>query len=369
MAVSFGFARYGFGLFVPELRAAFGLSTGAVGAITSAAYVAYLFGLLGAGALSRRYGPRLPVLVGCACAAGGTGLVAMAGSPRVLVLGVVLAASSSGWCWAPFFDATSVLLPAAAHDRALAIISTGTTFGLVLAGPLALLCAGSTDGWRWAWAGFAAAATVTALACAPLLPARPHVAPARGAVCSARPLWQRSGTAPLLGLSAAFGGLGGVYFTYAVDLVRGAGLSAAWGALLWTIIGAGGLAGLAAGHLVARAGLGRSTAGCVLLLAAGTAALPAEPTAVLVVALSALGFGAAYMTLGALLAMWSTRVYPDQPTGGFTLVLVAMAAGSSLAPLAFTPLVGAAGLPGGFLCLAALTPLGALLRPARPHRR
>jgi predicted MFS family arabinose efflux permease len=367
VAVSFGFARYGVGLFLPELRAAFGLSAGAVGAMTSASYVAYLAGLLGAGALARRRGPRLPVLLGCASAAVGTGVVAVAGHPGVLAAGVVLAASASGWCWAPFFDATVALLPAAAHDRVLAVTSTGTTFGLVLAGPVALLCSGSGGGWRWAWAGFAAAASVTALACARLLPAAP-AAPGAGRPSAARSLWRRAGSAPLLGASAAFGGLGGVYFTYAVDLVRAAGLPAAWGSLLWTLLGAGGLAGLAAGHLAARAGLGRGLALCLLLLAAGTAALPAAPTAVLVVAPAALVYGAAYMTFAALLALWSTRLYPDQPTSGFTVVLVAMAAGSILAPLASVPLVAAVGLGGSFLVVAALVPLAALLRPAAEQR-
>lgn len=364
IAVSYGFARYGFGLFVPVLREQFALSTTTIGAVASASYASYLAGLLGAGVLARRRGPRLPVLLGLAAATLGTALVAVADRPGVLAAGVVVAASSPGWCWAPFSDATALLLAPRHQERTLAVISTGTTFGLVLAGPAALLAATSDTGWRWAWAAFAAAAGVTGLLNLHLLPARPPPRPDPTGTGGLGWL-RRPGAGRLLALSAAYGSSGAVYSTFAVDLVRAAGLSPVWSALLWALIGLGGVTGVLTGALVTRFGLRGSISGAVLLMAAAIAALAIAPSHPGPAAVSAVAFGAAFMPVAALLAIWSARVYPDRPSSGFTAVLTALAAAAMAAPALFGILATTTSLRMTFVVLAVATLPAALLRPAR----
>jgi hypothetical protein len=46
VAVAFGLARYGYGLFVPVFREAFDLSTEMVGFLASGAYASYLVALI-----------------------------------------------------------------------------------------------------------------------------------------------------------------------------------------------------------------------------------------------------------------------------------------------------------------------------------
>lgn len=48
IAMSFGMARYGFGLLAPDIRASFGLSSGALG-LLEASYLAYLVATVTAG--------------------------------------------------------------------------------------------------------------------------------------------------------------------------------------------------------------------------------------------------------------------------------------------------------------------------------
>ncbi|MGI8650547.1 MAG: MFS transporter, partial [Rubrobacter sp.] len=185
IAVAYGFARYGFGLFVPTFRDEFGLSTGAVGLISSAGYAAYLSAMVLTGFLVQRMGPRFPVVAGAGCAGAGMLLIATAQSALQLVVGVVLAGSSAGFCWAPFSDAVAMLVAEEHQGRVLSVISTGTTFGLIVAGPVVLLTAtgGSSDGsgWRYAWAAFAIAALLVALWNARLLPGEPYCKPDVGA--------------------------------------------------------------------------------------------------------------------------------------------------------------------------------------------
>jgi predicted MFS family arabinose efflux permease len=378
IAVAYGFARYGFGLFVPVLRAEFELSTALIGVVSSASYGSYLIGLLGAGVLTRRHGPRRPVLLGLGAAAVGTALVAVADHPATLAAGVVLAASSPGWCWAPFSDATTALLPPSARERALAVISTGTTFGLLVASPAALLPGVADSGWRWVWCGFATAALLACAANLRLLPrSAASTSPARTALDPrpghrrlrpGRTGLRRPGSARLLALSAAYGGLGAVYFTFAVDLVRAAGLSQIWANLLWALVGLGGLTGLLTGHLVDHAGLRRAITACALLLTAAIAVLAAAPAHAVLVAISAIAFGAAFMPLAALLSIWSARVHPDRPTTGFTAVLTVLAAASILTPALFGILAQATDMRLTFTVLAALHAPVALLRPASDGR-
>src|SRR6056297_697663 len=96
-AISYGPGRMGFGLFVPEFRDAFSMSTSAIGFVSSFGFLGFFIGLLTAQALLRRRGPELPVLCGLSAATLGMGLVAVAASLPVLAIGVFLATSSAGF--------------------------------------------------------------------------------------------------------------------------------------------------------------------------------------------------------------------------------------------------------------------------------
>ena len=98
IAVAYGFARYGYGLFVPIFRDEFGLSTQMVGLISSSGYAAYLLAMVLTGFLTGRTGPRFLVVTGTVCAGLGMVLISTAQGPLPLVAGVVLAGSSPGFC-------------------------------------------------------------------------------------------------------------------------------------------------------------------------------------------------------------------------------------------------------------------------------
>jgi len=63
-AVAFGPARTAYGLFLPDVRAEFGLSTEAAGTIGSALQLGYLLSLLATGLLIGRLGPRALTVAG-----------------------------------------------------------------------------------------------------------------------------------------------------------------------------------------------------------------------------------------------------------------------------------------------------------------
>ncbi|WP_405803130.1 MFS transporter [Streptomyces sp. NBC_01187] len=173
IGVTYGFARYGYGLCLPEFRREFGLSVSRVGLIGSASYLGCLAALLLVGGLVARFGPRPLVVTGGLAATLGTGMVALAPGPGTLTAGLVLAGRSSGFAWAPYSDAIDRMVPRRLRERVTGAIATGTAFGVLVAGPLTLATRGA--GWRYAWLTFAALSLLTTLANARVLPSGPHV--------------------------------------------------------------------------------------------------------------------------------------------------------------------------------------------------
>jgi hypothetical protein len=72
-AVAYGPARTGYGLFVPDFREEFGISTGTAGVIGSGLQAGFLLALAATALLVARLGPRL--LVAAGDAAGGRGRI------------------------------------------------------------------------------------------------------------------------------------------------------------------------------------------------------------------------------------------------------------------------------------------------------
>lgn len=71
IAVSFGLARYGYGLLLPEMQAELSISPGAAGLIASGTYVSYLLANFGVVWLTGRRGPRAAIGLAAALAAAG----------------------------------------------------------------------------------------------------------------------------------------------------------------------------------------------------------------------------------------------------------------------------------------------------------
>ncbi len=371
IAVAYGFARYGYGLFVPVFREEFELSTKTVGLISSAGYAAYLLAMVSTGFLVGRMGPRLPVVTGMLCAAAGMLLIATAQSFLPLVVGVVLATSSAGFCLAPFSDAVAMVVEEERRGRVLSVVSTGTSFGLALAGPVVLLTAtggfGNDSGWRYAWATFAVVALLVALWNARLLPGEPYrqasaeagAKDGTGVLC---PGWfLRRGSAPLLGQAFSYGLITAFYYTFAVDLVRQSGFGEAWGPILWSLVGVAGVTGVTAGDAVSRFGLGSCLVVCLGVLALSIGALGLTEGSWLLVVVCAMAFGASYLPIGALLVLWSANVFHESPATGLSVVLFSMALGSVVGPAVLGVVAGVFDLRVAFWCAAALTVLSIVL--------
>ena len=352
IAVAFGPARNGFGLFLPDFREQFGLSVELSGLIASGVQAGYLFALAAVGLSVARLGPRPLVVLGGLAGVLGMTLVSLASGIAALTAGVVLAGTSAGWSWAPYNDAADRMVPPRLQGRVLSIVSTGTTFGIVVAGMVAFAAGAS---WRAAWLAFAVAAVLGVVLNGLVLPTgqhgpqaeSPEDIPARSSVFG---WFMRRESLPLFVVAFSFGVYSAFYYAFAVDHIsRTGGFRDAAGPLFFVVLGVAGFVGLFTGEAVSRFGLRRVL--MVVLISQGVSAflLGAAPTWWPAVGISAVLFGADVMLMSALLAMWSSWVFAGQPSTGFSATLVLAGAGSVVGPAALGAFAGEFGLGAAFL--------------------
>jgi predicted MFS family arabinose efflux permease len=368
-AVSYGFARYGYGLFLPELRDRFDLSTSVLGLINSASYVGYLVALLMVGALVSRHGPR-PMVVAAGVSAGvGMVTVALAQNTWVLVAGLVVAGMASGFSWAPFSDTADRLLPERSRERVMALIPSGTAFGVTVAGPLAMVSQGAN--WRYAWLGFALVAFAVAWYAARVLPAGRHEGKGGGGGAKVVTLrwFLRPAAVPLYLTALVYGVIGAFYWAFALEAVSdAAGEGSPVAPLFWTLMGLAGITAVFAGVFFVRLGLRLGQAVLFLALAVAIALLGLAPGVPAAVIASAVLYGPAFMATSSLLALWSYRVFPEQPSTGFSATVLALGLGTLIGPATLGAVADHHGSSTGFLVTAALALVPLALRPPVRHR-
>ena len=367
IAVAFGPARNGYGLFLPDIRYEFDLTIELSGFVAGGLYAGYLIALSVVGLLAARVGPRPLVVAGGLSAAAGMAIVALAPNVTVLAAGVILAGTSAGWSWAPYNDAVDRKVPPDLRGRVLSIMSTGTTFGVMVAGLTALLVG---EDWRTGWLAFAAAAIVAMVWNAWILPGGPHGAD--GADPLHRLGWGwfvRADSVPLFVVALSFGVVSAFYWSFAVDLIaRSGGFSPAAGPVFYAVVGAAGFIGLFTGDAVTRFGLRRVLLAILASLGVASFLVGMAPAWWPAIGASAVLYGASVMLMSALLAVWSSAIFAEQPSTGFSVTLFLFGVGSIAGPATLGAFAGRFGLSATFLFSAALALLTILARPTRELR-
>lgn len=374
MGVSFGLARYGYGLLLPDIRVALDLDSAALGLIGAGAYAAYLTATWAAAPMALRLGARTTIVAGGVLAVVGMLVIAVATGPAMLAGGVFVAGASAGLVYPPFSDVVAREIAPRRRGRALAAISSGTGWGVALAAPLALIAGAD---WRAAWIWFAGLAFAVAVANALTLPSRDREPSGVQVPRLSRAWLVRAGSGPLLA-GALLVGLGSsVYWTFAVDFaVQQGGHSASQARLLLLVVGVASIGGTLAGDLVRSVGGRLALGGSVAVLAVSLGVLASSPGSYPAVLASGALFGLAYNLALAIEAIWSAEVFSDRPSAGLSAVMFALGAGLLAGPAIGGAVAEAFGLApvlygaaATVVAVAALLPRKSLLREGTQRAR
>ena len=355
IALCYGFARFAFGLFLPQIDAELNLGPSLSGVISGGSFAGYCIAIIAAAALTERLGARSVAIAAAMLAAIGMAGIALAPSPALLAFAVIVAGSSTGLASPPMAAAVAAAVHADRQNVTNTIINAGASAGVALSGPIALAANGQ---WRATFAVFAGMAVGLSIAAARALP------PSRGNHSSAGP---PSITRPLAALIVATfltGMASTAIWSFGGKLVS---QSLGWGptgtAILWSCIGAGGIIGVWAGSLVSRFGLQRIHllfcgvfAATIVTIGSGVA-VPG-----LVLAGGAL-FGAAYVMLTGVYLVWGVRALPDRPATGLTIGFLTLAIGQTVGAPIFGLLMSGPGMGTAIIAFAVLALLAAVIRP------
>jgi predicted MFS family arabinose efflux permease len=380
IAVTYGFARFAYGLFLPGMREAFDLSPSLLGLIGSGSYLGYCVAVVISLVYTSRTGPRLMAVVAGAVAV--MGMAVVAGSPVawVLALGILVAGSSTGLASPPMAEAVASSIRSSLQDRANALINCGTSVGVALSGPAALLLSGQ---WRLAWTAFALVGLAVLAWNAVVMPREavqdgdesrePDEDGVEADDGSGRTRLSfsyligarvRPRSLPLFAVAFGVGFASAVYWTFSREIVvKAGGLGEAGSTLFWTVIGISGLAGGAAGDLVGRFGLTTVLRGGLVSMAASMVLLVVASGVLPLAYTSAALFGSTYIMLTGVILIWSVGVFRSRPAAGlgagFLLIAVGQVIGSPLAGA----LAGTTSPAIAFFSFAAAAVLTACVKP------
>lgn len=329
IAVCYGFARFAFGLFLPQIREDMALSTTLAGVISGGAFLSYCVAIVASARMSETFGARAVAVVAALVA--GTGMlgIAVSPSPVCLAVFVVLAGASTGLASPPMALAVAHAVARTRQNATNSVINAGTSAGVAASGPIALLMGGN---WRTVFAIFATTALALALVAIFWLPA--GTALHRQTHHRGLPSFH-SNLLRLIGASFLMGASSTAIWSFGGEI---AATRLAWSTLgiglLWIAIGAAGITGAAAGWLAARLGLNIVHRLFLVLLAASIAMVGLALTTPTLTLIGGALFGSAYVMLTGMYLIWGTSALPSRPATGLMVGFLTIAVGQTAgAPL------------------------------------
>ena len=364
IAISYGLARFAFGLFVPPIREELDLSSTVIGTIGALPLISFLLATAVAPLITDYLGARYTAMLSGSFGVAGLALISQATGPLMLGAGVFACGIYTGLMMPALTAAMQAIVKRSLHGRVSSVMNAGTSIGVIVAVPTVLFMVGA---WRLAYLSFAVLAGLGVIAAWLFLPSVSRIVPSNAA--EPPPLnelpWSRLIRLTLFAFLMGF--VSAAYWIFAPDLVVTlGGLPPSATAWLWFAVGIAGLGGAVVADLADRNNPPITQALMLMMLSASLALLAASPDQPLLTAFSALVFGLAYMSLTGLYLMTGIRLLPGRLSMGPVLPFMAVSLGQATGSPAVGALVDGFGYADAFAMFAALGILVAILSPFYP---
>jgi predicted MFS family arabinose efflux permease len=360
IAVTYGMARFSWGLMMPAIVKDVPFSPYVAGFIAACSYAAYCLSTAGASFCVIRFGPRWPAVISTLCAAAGLFLLACSFSPLMLAGGLFIAGLSSGLASPSLAGAVARAIPEKQQTLANTVINAGTSAGIILSVLVLLIVPG---GWRIACVIFG----VMALLClAPVIRYLPGRGLADGGEKNSwREIFVSRPMRRLAIISFVSGTASAAWWSFGPEILHHhSGVDSSTTGVLWMISGGAGILAVLTGPVTAVIGMRQLYRLSQFFMAAP-----------LVLFAFSQGFswwlfpavalcGAGYVVLSGVLLVCATSSAKKSPASGVTVAFFMLAAGQIAGSIAFGQLYAAAGATIALTSFAALSITMMFLAPA-----
>ncbi|QJT78959.1 MFS transporter [Kosakonia sp. MUSA4] len=317
IAVSYGLARFSWGLMMPAVAQDIPFSPRLAGTLSACSFAAYCLSISAAATLNKRYGPRFPSTVSALSAALGLLLLAAAASPVMLGVGLFIAGISAGFSSPSLAAAVSRCVSASRQTQVNTLINAGTGAGIILSVPLLLFLP-----WRTACIVFA----VIALLC--LWPVQRYLPHGALPQVEERETLLSRAVVRLALIALLSGMMSAAWWSFGPQVLRQQmAVADSLISILWCVCGAAGILGAFTGPVARYIGM-RQVYRLALVFMAAPLLLMAFSHAFSWWLIPAVALcGAGYITLSGVLLVCGAEAAPATPASGVGMVFFMLAAG------------------------------------------